>query len=713
VPGELCIGGTGLARGYLNQPELTAAKFIAHPFRQVPGERLYRTGDLARFLPDGNIEFLGRMDHQVKVRGFRIELGEIETILSRHPAVKEVAVVARPEPSGDKRLVAYLVVNAGLAEPGADPVDAAALHTEQLAHWRALYDDTYAQAPAETDATFNIIGWNSSYTGLPIPPAEMRQWVDHTTDRLLALEPRRVLEIGCGTGLLLFRLAPHCARYVGTDFSPIALQYLRQQIENVDTPARHAELIEATADHIPALEPEFDLVVLNSVVQYFPAVDYLVRVIEGALHRTAPGGAIFLGDIRSLPLLNAFHTAVETHRAPNDLDLESLREAVRKREAQEQELVLDPAFFLALKHAFPRIGRVVVAPKRGAYDNELSKFRYDVTLHLDVDPVPAPARPLHKDWFSDALDMGQLRRELETTAPARLEVRGIPNARVQSEQFCARRLREAAGPHTVTDLRAWADREVKPGVDPNALWNLEQELPYRVHLRWAGPGADDCVDALFVRRDQGAGDNRFSTEFDAPRKPWSAYANHPLQGLFARRLVPQLRQFLAEQLPDHMVPGAFRVLEALPLTPHGKLDRNALPDPDPQRWGADGAFVPPRTSIEKALAAIWAELLGLSQVGAEDHFFAELGGHSLLATQLLSRVRDQFQVDLPLRALFEQPTVAGLASAIESARGATHDAVTASPIPRAANLSPEQLEQLSDAEVETLLNNLMTQPPSP
>jgi amino acid adenylation domain-containing protein len=117
IPGELHIGGDGLARGYLNRPELTAEKFIPHPFSSRPGARLYKTGDLARYLPDGNIEFLGRLDHQVKIRGFRIEPGEIEAALNQHPAVRDCVVVAQeddaPDPSTalrtGQRLIAYVV----------------------------------------------------------------------------------------------------------------------------------------------------------------------------------------------------------------------------------------------------------------------------------------------------------------------------------------------------------------------------------------------------------------------------------------------------------------------------------------------------------------------------------------------------------------------------------------------------------------------------
>ncbi|MEO0854076.1 MAG: amino acid adenylation domain-containing protein, partial [Cyanobacteria bacterium J06648_11] len=110
VPGELFVGGAGIARGYLNRPEITAARFIDDPFGDA-GDRLYKTGDLVRYLPDGNLEFLGRMDSQVKIRGFRIELGEVEAAISAHPDVRDAVVIARADRNGNKGLVAYVVSN--------------------------------------------------------------------------------------------------------------------------------------------------------------------------------------------------------------------------------------------------------------------------------------------------------------------------------------------------------------------------------------------------------------------------------------------------------------------------------------------------------------------------------------------------------------------------------------------------------------------------
>ena len=140
-----------------------------------------------------------------------------------------------------------------------------------------------------------------------------------------------------------------------------------------------------------------------------------------------------------------------------------------------------------------------------------------------------------------------------------------------------------------------------------------------------------------------------------------------IKGSEAAPTTSELRHFLATKLPDYMVPTVFVPLQALPLTPNGKVNRRALPAPDRSRQALGIEYVAPRTPIEETLAAIWAQILHLERVGAHDNFF-ELGGHSLLATQLVSRLRNVFQVDLPLRALFESPTVAGLAENIGAAR---------------------------------------------
>src|SRR3989454_2239938 len=225
VMGEMFVAGAGLARGYLYRPELTTERFIPDYLKQR-GSRLYKTGDLARFLPDGDIEYLGRIDDQVKIRGFRVELGEIEAALYQHPAVQQAAVIVREDVPGDKRLAAYLVMHPGHESDASR----ATTHSDYLGGWQAVFEETYEQAAEVPDHTFNIIGWNNSYNGQPIPAEEMRTWVDTTVERIAALHPQHVWEIGCGTGLLLYRLASHCDSYYATDFSAKVVRTLQRQI---------------------------------------------------------------------------------------------------------------------------------------------------------------------------------------------------------------------------------------------------------------------------------------------------------------------------------------------------------------------------------------------------------------------------------------------------------------------------------------------------
>ena len=347
VAGELCIAGDNLAVGYRNLPQLTADRFVPNPFSTDAGARLYRTGDRARYRPDGNLEFLGRLDAQVKVRGFRVEPGEVESVLAQHPAVRESVVVVREEIEGDPRLVAYIVGQNGegtWVNPGGTSWE-----REQVARWTRIYDETYAQAgPADTN--FNIVGWNSSFTGEPLSAEEMREQVDATVSRIQALKPQRVLEIGCGTGLLLFRLAPECEQYAATDFSARAVEYVKAQAQNLP----QVTVWQAEADDFASIAPgTFDVVVLNSVVQYFPGAAYLERVLRGAVAELRPGGHVFVGDVRSLALLEAFHASVEVTWAASDVRREEIRDTVQRRLRQDPELLIGTEFFAGFGLACP------------------------------------------------------------------------------------------------------------------------------------------------------------------------------------------------------------------------------------------------------------------------------------------------------------------------------------------------------------------------
>ena len=685
--GELYTGGAGLARGYLKRPELTAERFVRDPFSDDPAARLYRVGDLVRALPDGNIEYIGRMDGQVKIRGYRVELGEIETVLRQHPSVQQGVVLLREDKPGDKRLTGYVVRNSqykGSAEEETDSDD------KLVEQWQQVYEETYTREPGNADEVFNIIGWNSSYTGQPIPEGEMRLWVGSVIERIKSLKPDRVIELGCGSGLLIYPIAPQCSEYFGTDFSKEIIQHL-EKMQKTERALPQLKLAHRTADNFEGVEPQsYDTLIINGVAQHFPSIDYFLRVIEGAIHVIRDGGHIFIGDGRSLPLLEAYQTSVALYKSPDSLPKTQLRHLVQQRLVQEEELVIDPNFYIALKKRFPRISHIQIQPRPGRYQNELTKFRFDATIHIGTEAYEQKEIQW-LDWNDDQLTIDKVRNILTDTRPEVVGIRSIPNARLADEVKTMEWLSGSSGPDTVGEWRKYlSSQERDPGVEPQDLWDLGEELSYTAEISWCRPNSAGSYDFAFTRRDGGEGKKYHlwaDAENDHQPQDWNHYTNHALKEKNIRQVELDIRSFLGSELPDYMVPAAFVFLKMLPLTPNGKVDTKALPAPNQTDIDSGAAYTAPETPIEDLLTVIWSELLGLENVGTQENFF-RVGGHSLLAAKLMNRVREAFQAELPLHILFKAPTIAGLAREIELFRqeGGSVKAPPIQPYPRKSSM---------------------------
>ncbi|MFI7406899.1 amino acid adenylation domain-containing protein [Streptomyces sp. NPDC049541] len=649
--GELLLGGAGVATGYLHRPELTAQRFVEDRLTGTDGP-LYRTGDLVRTGEDGALEFVGRVDGQIKLHGFRIELGEIESVLTAHPAVSAAAVSLHETEDGDKRLVAHVV-------PAA-PASAAAEEDTQVTEWKEIYEALYDHADAAGPGD-DFTGWNSSYDALPIPLEQMREWRDATLDRIRELPRRRVLEIGAGTGLLMAHLArdEEVHEYWATDFSPAAVAALTAQVEADPVLKGKVRLDCRGAEHTHGLPAgHFDTIVVNSVIQYFPSLAYLRTVVERALPLLAPGGSLLLGDLRNLDLARCLRTGIALARPGGARgDREALLRAIDQQVATETELLLSPALFDALARDLPAVRAVDVRTKRGLHHNELTRYRYDVVLST-AEPVADLAAAPALRWGRDIAGTAEAEHHLTTARPAVLRLAGVPNRRVHDEYTAMQSLFD---PRDSIDL----EPQDAPAPAPEALCEAAERLGYRALPTWGE--SPDLLDIVLLDPEQVPA-GRLTGVYAAPVADAESCANTPTTFDRTVDLEVVLRTHLQERLPHHMIPSALTIMEALPLNANGEVDREALPAPS---FTADRPGTQPGTPIQEIVRDLFAEVLGLPRhkVHADSDFF-RTGGHSPAAARLLSRARETLGADPGSRALYEAPTPAAFAALVGDAPAA-------------------------------------------
>ena len=664
VPGELLIGGKGVVRGYLNRDDLTSDRFIENPFGEyvVNDSKIYRTGDLVKYKANGEIEFLGRLDHQVKLRGYRIELGEIEALITAHPLVKESLITAPISEEGVQSLLAYVVPN-----PSAK--------TQETGHWQVLWDEAYkgnvaGEKEAENDLqvedqTFNTSGWLNSFTGRQHDQSHMKEWLDATVERILRLKPKRVLEIGCGTGMILYRVAPECESYTGVDFSQSALELIGQQTKSMGM--NNVSLIQSAADALQLDgQVPFDLVIINSVVQYFPSSDYLLDVLNNAAKLLTGDGHIFVGDVRYSPLKGVFHSAIELAKAPASLTLPELKERVAEHVENDGELLIHTDFFGNLPKNISKLSHVNVQLKRGHYVNEMSGYRYDVLLSQNK-----PTHVLNDSDFKAIVYPGSLEAMQQALKGEKaLVIRDIPNARLVKDIKSEQVLQSGDFP-LVSDVHNAVQNQLAlsaAGIDPEDVYKLDPT--YQIELNWAFSGQKECFDAYFYEGQV----NSLRLTCKQESQALNSFCEEPKQHSSDHELTDAIKLVLRDKLPEFMVPDHFIFLPHMPLTPNGKINRHALPLPEKRQRAAEEVFVEPESDIEQTIAAVFCEMLNLEKIGTKDNFFS-LGVNSLLIAQANNRLNNQLDKHVSLVAMYRFPTIFSLAqhlsADVEVAEGAS------------------------------------------
>jgi amino acid adenylation domain-containing protein/FkbM family methyltransferase len=540
VPGELCVGGAGLSRGYLGRPELAASRLIPHPFSGEPGARLYRSGDLARWLADGDLEYLGRIDQQVKIRGFRIEIGEIEATLAQHPGVSEAVVLLREHNSDDKRLVGYLVPEGVAAR------QKLRLEREGVLREHPLYElrngmPVFHLNKSETEFLYDEIFATGSHLrhGVTLPAGA------------------RVFDVGANIGFFTLFCAAQAEDVEVFAFEPIP--------ETYETLRLNTELYGVKAHLFDCGLAEEEMSVEFT---YYPHVS----VISGYVADPEEEREVVRAFLRS-------QSGELTEEQIEELLTERLTTRRVRRELRRLSSVIR-------EHGVERIDLLKV---------DVEKSELEVLRGLD-----------EEDW-------PKIRQVV-------LEVHDVEGRLEAVQALLARH-----------GFRMTVEQDA----------SLQQTGLYNIYgVRPEAAGNAEVVDL----------------SREVPPRWWSG-----------SRLLQSVREAARERLPEYMVPSGWVLLESLPLTPNGKVDRKALPEPETGRRDDAGQYVAPRTATEEMLASLWSEILGVERVGVRDSFF-ELGGHSLLATQMVSRVRETFEVELALARLFEAPTVEGLAEQVEAAQ---------------------------------------------
>ena len=655
--GELLLEGPLVGRGYLHDPEKTTAAFIEDPLwllQGAPGRqgrrgRLYKTGDLVRYRDDGSLIFAGRKDSQVKIRGQRIELGEIEHTLCNHPGVDDaVAVLQKDDCSQDQRITGFVTVhNHGAAFEEAYNME---LLERQFNSGHVPTERVHSRAVGR-----DFTRWESMYDGSDVNMAQIGEWLAALMDPMISGgEAGRIPGIGTGSEMILFNLSSQSS--VALELPKGAVEFITKIVESI--PGLRDKITAfktTTADlgpHCTAISP--GLVVLNSVIQYFPSQAYLFNVVKEALKLEGVKTLVF-GDIRSNVLYRESLAERALHIAGERMSHDNFRRIIDMK-LDESELLVDPAFFTSLADWLPdHIEHVEVLPKDMNTTNRLSAFRYEAVIHVRTPGLEQQQVCLvdHLEWIDfkeQSLSRQSLLKILQRdSSPTVVLVNNIPYRRSVFGS-CLIRSFENQGDKATNPID-WVSYARKQAQNHHSLLvadliELATHTGYRVEVSCALQSSQHGgLDAIFYNDQLANGKRRVLFRFpheDHRNLLRGSLCSQPLQKDLSQKIEDQLLEMLRTKLPSYMIPQVIKTLDKMPLNKNCKIDRRALAqDLQTKNFQRRSVRQPEIMSeAESQIRQIWGNALTIepTTIGLKDRFF-DIGGDSVTAMKVALEAR--------------------------------------------------------------------------
>lgn len=643
VPGELWIGGAGVGQGYRGDPELTKDRFVSYQ-----GSTWYRTGDMGRFWLDGTIEFLGRKDFQVKVRGHRIELGEIEAALTRHPAVSDAIVITHGDARGSKQLVGYAVLDqtivpAALKEQERNQEEAA-----------AFWDQLVKQGTAASLAQHSAIKMAGL---LNFPQYIDLLSVDYICSALKELgafqKPNESYTVD--SFLAHYQISKNYHTLIETWLDLLAAE--KMLIKSGKEVFSNNEELEFNQS-FPMINAGYS----QGIHAYLERLqNYLVPLLRGQIN---PLDVFFNEALQLAPnhLLENLPGFTERNRVAQTLIKIILSDKGARKPVKVLEIgARSSNFTAALLDSIAREQVVYTMTDSSPFFLNEAKTRlneYEVRYELlDMNKNLLDQAFIHRDY-----DLIVCSDSLHQVKNIHL---GLDNISVLLAPNGILLLQEVTGDSRV--------RHITTAFLEDGFSHFEDErkaisAPLFTAEKWrqllAAKGFEQI--AAFP------GDETFG--------------QHVIIAQGSQRMkqvkVEDLKKFLGRKLPEYMVPNTLMVLDSLPLTANGKIDRKALPVPNQiAQEKSEKVLTEPQTFMEQSIAAIWQQVIGVEKIGLEDNYF-ELGGDSLLATRISGMVRSQLKLELPLGDIFANPTVGQLADHVQHLLDKKEDSAVSGQLPQ-------------------------------